>query len=84
MTPKERQEFEDMKRRLQAVETASNVDFVGSVTDRIITNKQTVSDIEVTNTVGAGGGSTFDFPDQWLVIEYKGAIYRIPGYYYNR
>lgn len=84
MTPIEKQQFEEMNARLEAIEKGLNLDATTSFINSLIKRAPSVTDSTVSNSIGAGGGSTFDFPDQWIEITYRGTLYRLPAYVLSR
>lgn len=88
MTPEEKQQFEDMQRRLENLERVENVDFVGNLEDRQILNvpefgatisSGTSNGLLRNVSIGDGGGSfsMLEVPDRFLLHEYKGRVYKL-------
>ena len=72
MSPQDRQEFEDMKKRLAALERVENVSFIQNLTRRLSESfniPQRLSDLNDVNTAGASSGQP---------LEYNGTIW-VPG-----
>lgn len=84
MTPEQEQQFNQMKERLELLESASNNDANELYIENLVKRKTDVDDSLVTKTtfIGEGGGTVnaFDFPDQFIEIKYKGSLYRLPAY----
>ena len=83
MTP-----LEQLEKRVLELEQASNLNAFESFMQVLVKDNPNVIDTDVTLTlsdsVPIGGGSvTFDvldFPDKWLVLRYRGELYRVPAY----
>lgn len=83
MTP-----LEQLEQRVRDLEQASNLNAFESFMQVLVKDVPDVTDADVTltvsDTVGIDGGTvTFDildFPDKWLVIRYRGELYRVPAY----
>jgi len=84
MTPEDKQLMQDLQDRLLALETTQNTDNNELVIDNLINRSSDVTDSDVTNAIGGEGGATFDFPDKWIEIKYKGGLLRLPAYLLNR
>lgn len=73
MTPKDRQEFNDMKKRLESIESVRNVSFVRELQRRL---SQGVLTIETTNTTGTTVAvrNAADTGSETVANDYAGAI----------
>lgn len=70
MTPEEKTQFDELKRRVELLERFDNIDNVKFVRERIVGAPSADNDTAVDRsiTVGAGGGTfdVLDYPDGFL------------------
>jgi len=84
MTPEQELQLNTLMEKVERLESATNTDNNELVIENLIKRRTDVDDTKVNRaiSVGAGGGTvnTFDYPDDFIEIKYKGVLYRIPAY----
>nr|AKH48007.1 hypothetical protein [uncultured marine virus] len=86
MSPEERQEFEDLQRKVEDLSRPENAMKI----ERVIFNDDLVVDntqVERTASVSGGGGGNvdvMDYPDRWIVMRHGTKAYIIPAYDFTR
>ena len=88
MTPEQIQKLNNVLERLESLETGSNNDSNEIMIDNLIVRTTDVvnSNVNKSTVVGDSGGTvnSFDYPDNFIEIKYKGKLYRIPAYNVQR
>jgi hypothetical protein len=93
MTPEQERQFNTLVREFESMKTQISLDAYENFIDELVKRKtnqdeQTTrtSDITKTTSVPEGGGSvsSFDFPDEWMILKYKGELVRVPVYKESR
>lgn len=82
------EKIKNLEERLSAIESVQNSSFFSKIVDGIVSRKASVIDskVQITTSIGIGGGTVthLDFPDEWLIVKYKGKLYRVPMYLESR
>ena len=94
MSPEEKKEFEDLKRRVQTLEEVTGFDFVSRLEERQIVKRSDFDSTGITGsensgnsllrdtTVGGGGGTVthLNAPENMIEYRYKNKVYFLPAY----
>lgn len=95
MSPEEKQQFEDLKQKVEQLERLSDDNWLARLEERVIIKNSPFSDTSPgstgsvatntllkTTTVGAGGGSvtTLNVPENLIEYRYKGKKYLLLAY----
>jgi hypothetical protein len=93
MTPEQEQKLNTVVEELGLLKQGIGINAYENLIDELIKRKTTqdeqateTSDITKTSSVPEGGGSvsSFDFPDEWMILKYKGELVRVPVYKESR
>ncbi len=80
MTPQEKQQFEELQRKVTALENVTNLQFVQKLLDYLIQDTPDVVDLDVLATYTDSNGDTaqaLDVPDRWVRLRLNGKLYRL-------
>lgn len=81
MKPEEKAQFEELQKRVTAIENGQSLQTYNNLIRQFVKDKPTVTDADVdTSLVVPMGGGTFqilDFPDRWVRVILDGKVYRL-------
>ena len=80
MTPEEKEQFELLKKQVEALENVTNLDFIQKLLDYLIQDTPDVVNADVLATFTDDNGDdvdALDFPDRWVRLRLNGKLYRL-------